>query len=156
MKFSAPREMRPFYAAAFPKKSHVPSWNLKGYLTAFITMYQFLLCSKVNQLYLYMYPLFFKVSFPFSSPQSTGSHLLMHTSQDFSKDLLDLIRERYNQVFKRLGFETRLISDLNSKWSKDTRVDEFRPLQFGKATISEVILLFTPFYSGNLIWFLMN
>ena len=26
---------RPFYAAAFPKKAHVPSWNLKGHLTRF-------------------------------------------------------------------------------------------------------------------------
>ena len=29
MKFSPPHKMRPFYTAAFPKKSHVPSWNLK-------------------------------------------------------------------------------------------------------------------------------
>ena len=28
--------MRPFYAAAFPKKSHVPSWNWKGNLTPFL------------------------------------------------------------------------------------------------------------------------
>ena len=28
--------MRPFYAAVFPKKSHVPSWNWKGNLTPFM------------------------------------------------------------------------------------------------------------------------
>ena len=28
--------MRPFYNAAFPKKSHVPFWNSKGNLTPFM------------------------------------------------------------------------------------------------------------------------
>ena len=34
-KFSPPRKMSPFYTAAFPKKSHVPSGNSKGNLTPF-------------------------------------------------------------------------------------------------------------------------
>lgn len=33
--------MRPFYNAAFPKKSHVPSWNSKGNLTPFMKPQKF-------------------------------------------------------------------------------------------------------------------
>ena len=32
---------RPFYAAAFPKKVHVSSWNLKGHLTRFVKLQKF-------------------------------------------------------------------------------------------------------------------
>ena len=32
---------RPFYAAAFPKKAHIPYWNSKGYLTRFRKLQKF-------------------------------------------------------------------------------------------------------------------
>ena len=55
MKFSPPHKMRPFYTAAFPKKPHVPSWNLKGNLKPFM---------KPQKLPEIPYPLERKAEFP--------------------------------------------------------------------------------------------
>ena len=55
---------------------------------------QFLLYSKVNQLYVYIYPLFF-ISFPFRSPQSIEQSLLSYTVDSHLLSILYIVSVVY-------------------------------------------------------------
>ena len=59
--------------------------------SCFTLLCQFLLYSKVNQPYIYIYPLIFWISFPFRSPQSTEQSSLCYTVGSHQLSILYIV-----------------------------------------------------------------
>ena len=59
--------------------------------SCFTLLYQFLLYSKVNQLYVYTYSLVFWISFPFRPPQSVEQNSLQYTVGSYQLSVLYIV-----------------------------------------------------------------